>query len=127
MMFHCWFGGEDEYMRRMWAEAGYAPTDVKLITPVDKASFRNNATVTLKAAASDRDGTIAKVEFFQATTRDGRKKIGEATTAPYTCNWKNAPNGTYVVYAHAIDNKGLSGWSPMLTITIGTGILAPAK
>ena len=40
--------------------------------------------------ASDSDGTVVKVEFF-----DGVTLIGAASTAPYTFNWSNVAAGMY--------------------------------
>ena len=36
----------------------------------------------LAATASDADGTVTKVEFF-----NGAAKLGEDTTAPYSFTW----------------------------------------
>ena len=51
--------------------------------------------MTLSAEASYTDG-IEKVEFYEGTT-----KIGEATTAPYSYIWADAPVGSHSVTAKA--------------------------
>ena len=38
--------------------------------------------VTIEVDASDSDGTVSKVEFFE-----GENKLGEATTSPYRFTW----------------------------------------
>ena len=52
---------------------------VTLTQPTDGATFSAPATVNLAATASDADGTVTKVEFFNGTA-----KLGEDTTAPYS-------------------------------------------
>ena len=59
---------------------------VTLTGPASGASFTAPATVPLTATATDTDGTIALVEFFQGTT-----KIGDDATAPYSFSWTNVP------------------------------------
>ena len=55
----------------------------------------------LAATASDPDGTVTRVEFFNGTT-----KLGEDTTAPYTLQWNVGAAGTYTLTARATDNAG---------------------
>src|SRR5207247_1538625 len=47
---------------------------VSLINPAENSNFAAGTNVTLIATASDSDGTVAKVEFFEGTN-----KLGEAT------------------------------------------------
>ncbi|WP_372237540.1 Ig-like domain-containing protein [Pseudomonas sp. Hp2] len=60
---------------------------------------------TLAATASDQDGTISKVEYYQGST-----KIDEATASPYTVTWSNVPGraNDYVLTARATDNRGVT-------------------
>lgn len=69
--------------------------------------------VPLAASASDSDGTVAKVEFYQ-----GETKIGEDTTAPFAITWSNVPVGTYSVTAVATDNEGESQISAPVTVIL---------
>jgi hypothetical protein len=71
------------------------------------------ASITLNAAASDPDGTISRVEFYQGTTL-----IGTAGAAPYAMTWSNVPTGSYVVTAKAVDNAGASGSSNAIPIAV---------
>ena len=41
---------------------------VSITSPANNASFIAPANITINATASDSDGTISKVEFFQGTT-----------------------------------------------------------
>ena len=69
--------------------ANQAPV-VSLIAPSANSVLVAPANVSLAASASDADGSIAKVEFFQGTTL-----LGTATAAPYTVTWSNVAAGRY--------------------------------
>jgi hypothetical protein len=73
--------------------------------------------VTLSAAASDTDGAIDRVEFYEGST-----KLGQVTVAPYNLTWENVPAGNYLLIARAIDNLGGAKDSEghFLTVTGGT-------
>jgi Bacterial Ig domain/Calcineurin-like phosphoesterase/Concanavalin A-like lectin/glucanases superfamily/Purple acid Phosphatase, N-terminal domain len=89
------------------------PPTVSLTSPANNASLLTPANVTLTASAADSDGTIAKVEFYQGAT-----KLGEATAAPFTYTWANAPVGTYSLTAKATDNDGNAVLSTGVSITV---------
>ncbi|GAB3703771.1 hypothetical protein GCM10027592_34260 [Spirosoma flavus] len=97
------------------APVNQAPT-VTLTSPAQNATFTAPATVTLAANASDSDGTIAKVEFYNGST-----KLGEDATSPYTFSWNNVAIGTYTLTAKAFDNSGASATSAGVTITVIAG------
>lgn len=102
-----------------------APT-VSIGAPAAGASVTWGQPVTLTATASDSDGTIARVEFY-----DGGTKIGEDTSAPYEFVWTNAPAGTRVITARAFDNGGASTLSAELSLVVSNqaptvSISAPA-
>ena len=67
----------------------------------------------LAAAASDADGTVTKVEFF-----NGAAKLGEDTTAPYSFTWNGVAAGNYTLTARATDNLGATTTSTASTITV---------
>ena len=94
--------------------ANIAPT-ITLIAPTNGASFIAPATVNLAATATDSDGTIAKVEFFNGAT-----KLGEDLTSPYTFGWtrSNAESGTFSITAVATDNSGVTATSAAVSITV---------
>ena len=70
------------------------------------------ATVTLTANATDDDGTVTKVQFY-----DGASMIGEALSAPFTYNATITAPGTFNYAAVAIDDKGASGASNTVQVT----------
>lgn len=55
----------------------------------------------ISAEASDEDGFIYKVEFY-----NGWRKIGEVYETPYEMQWQKVPGGELEVYAVAVDNQG---------------------
>jgi len=89
-----------------------APT-VSITSPSNNASFNAPASISLTASASDQDGTISKVEFFNGTT-----SIGSATQSPYTISWNNVTAGTYSITAKATDNGGATTVSVPVSVTV---------
>jgi len=94
-----------------------APPTVVLTSPATGASLIASATIPLAADASDSDGTIASVTFYQGTT-----PIGTVSAAPYTFSWTNVGQGSYKLVAVAIDNDGAVTSSPTINITVNSGV-----
>ena len=67
----------------------------------------------MNATASDSDGSISKVEFYNGST-----KLGTSTTRPYTYTWSGVAVGSYSVKAIAYDNLGASTTSAPATVTV---------
>lgn len=74
---------------------------------------------TLTSAASDADGSISKVEFYNGATL-----LGTATSSPFTFTWAGAAPGTYSITAKATDNKGAVTTSSPINITVNVGFKA---
>ncbi len=89
-----------------------APT-VTLTAPANNATFIAPATVLITANATDSDGSIAKVEFF-----NGNTKLGEAIATPYPFSWASVAAGTYAISAKATDNQGQTATSGSVLITV---------
>jgi hypothetical protein len=89
-----------------------SPT-VTLTAPGNGATFAAPATITLSATASDADGTIGMVEFYQGTSL-----IGTRTTSPYTLTWSGVAGGTYSLTARAVDDRGAAKTSTVASITV---------
>jgi hypothetical protein len=87
------------------------PPVVSLAT--NGTNFNAPASITLTATASDPDGTIARVEFFNGSTR-----LNTDTTAPYSFTWSSVPGGTYTLTAVAYDNQGASTTSTAVQVTV---------
>jgi RHS repeat-associated protein len=77
------------------------------------------AAITLNATASDSDGAIARVEFY-----NGAALLGTVTQTPYTFSWNNVTAGSYTLTAKAIDELGMATTSAPQTVSIAAS--APA-
>lgn len=102
--------------------ANNQPPAVSLTNPANNAQFTAPANINVVASASDADGTVSKVEFFNGST-----KLGESSTAPYQFTWTNVPAGTYALTAKATDNKGSLTTSATATIQINSSTTPPAN
>lgn len=96
------------------------PPSVTLTAPANGATFTAPATVTLSANASDPDGTIARVDFY-----NGGSLIGSDTTSPYSVGWSNVAAGTYSLTAVATDNSGDTTRSAGVSITVNSTTNTP--
>ena len=88
---------------------------VTISSPGNLTSYPSPANITVNATATSNGGSIAKVEFYQGST-----KIGEDLTAPYGFTWMNVPAGNYALKAKATDNTGLTGVSQVVNIIVTT-------
>ena len=87
------------------------PPVVSLTANPDKAIAP--ATILLNASASDSDGSISKVQFYNGATL-----IASVSQAPYTSQWNNIPAGDYSLTATATDNLGASTTSAAIKISV---------
>jgi uncharacterized repeat protein (TIGR01451 family) len=94
-----------------------AKPTVSLTSPGNGASFIAPAFVSVSATASDSDGSIDRVDFYQGATL-----IGTNHGSPYNFNWTYVPAGTYTLTAKAYDNRGAVTTSNSVVITINTTI-----
>ncbi len=91
------------------------PPTVSIVSPTNGTVFIAPANFTVVADASDVDGTVTNVEFFQGTTNF----LGEAANpAPYGIVLTNVPAGSYTFRARATDNLGATGTSAPVTISV---------
>jgi hypothetical protein len=93
--------------------ASNQPPSVSLTAPANGATYTAPASITISVTATDTDGTIARVDFYQGSTQ-----IGSDTSQPYGMNWTNVPPGTYSLTAVATDDDGGSTTSAARTITV---------
>lgn len=107
-------GSKDSSPRLLSTGGGNALPTVTLQLSADQVSAQGS--VTLTATATDSDGTIARVEFY-----DGSTKLSQSEAAPYSFVWQNIPAGNHLLSARAIDNLGGSKESsPRLLTASGT-------
>ena len=85
---------------------------VSITSPKQNGSYSNS--VQLTASASDANGSISKVEFY-----NGSKLITTEQNAPYDWTWSNVPTGNYTIVAKATDNDGNVVTSSPVSFTVG--------
>lgn len=96
---------------------------VTITSPDNGQQFTAPATVSIAATASDTDGSVSKVEFFNGDT-----KLGEDATSPYAFTWDNVSSGTYTIQAKATDNEGaLATTSVNISVAGGSGCAGSGK
>jgi len=93
-------------------QANRAPS-ASISAPVAGAIFAAGSSITVAAAASDADGSIARVDFYVDGVR-----LGRDTTAPYAITWSNAATGTHALKAVATDNRKASGTSATVSVSV---------
>ncbi|MCR6639100.1 MAG: Ig-like domain-containing protein [Sporocytophaga sp.] len=74
---------------------------ISITAPLNNASFTAPENVIITADATDEDGLISKVEFYNGTTL-----LGSDASAPYSFSWTSVPAGKYTITAKATDDKG---------------------
>jgi hypothetical protein len=87
---------------------------VAITSPANGASFAAPANIVINANASDGDGTIVNVQFYQ-----NNALLGQASAAPYSFTWNGVSIGSYALTAVATDNAGNSRTSSPVNITVG--------
>jgi len=86
---------------------------VSIVSPASGSVVTAPANITISANASDTDGSISKVEFFNGAT-----KLGEADGLPYSFTWSNVAAGSYTITVTATDDRGGQS-SAQVTVTVG--------
>jgi ELWxxDGT repeat protein len=100
--------------------AANQPPTLSVTSPLPGVVFTAPASVTLGADASDPDGTITRVEFFEGATSRGFD-----TTSPYSVTWSGAAAGSHALTAVATDNGGATTTVPF-TVAVGASVGATA-
>ncbi|MFN8438450.1 MAG: family 43 glycosylhydrolase [Cytophagales bacterium] len=95
-----------------FASNGSSPT-ITLTSPANNATYVTPASITISATASDADGTISKVDFYNGTTL-----LNSDASSPYSYSWTNVAAGTYYIKAIATDNQGNTCVSEIDTIKV---------
>jgi glucose/arabinose dehydrogenase len=90
----------------------HAPT-VSLTQPTAGAQFTVNTPVALAATASDDDGVVVVVTFF-----DGATLIGTDSTAPYQASWTPTVTGPHGLTAVAKDDDETNISTAAVTVII---------
>jgi len=93
------------------------PPIVKILNPSKGIKFEKLSTITIDAIASDPDGSVNKVEFYNGSVR-----LVELTSAPYTYTWKDVAAGNYSITAIATDNLNDTTISSPVEFAVGSTV-----
>jgi hypothetical protein len=107
------FGSENISAGQCNPNPANIPPIVSLTSPASGAGYTAPASIQLRATATDNDGSVSKVEFY-----NGSELISSVLTAPYEFNWTNVEPGTYVITAKATDDQGAVTESVPVTVTV---------
>ena len=129
--------GADTYTFNSWSDAGAAthtigtptstttytatftittpnvPPTVAITVPTGGDSAAVNTAVTVSANATDSDGTVTGVAFF-----DGATAIGSDATSPYSISWTPTTTGPRDLTARATDNATATTTSAPVSFTV---------
>jgi uncharacterized repeat protein (TIGR02059 family) len=93
------------------------PPIVKILNPSKGIKFDKLSPVTIDAIASDPDGSVSKIEFY-----NGSVKLVELTSSPYTYTWKDVAAGKYSITAVATDNLNDTTISSPVEFEVGSPV-----
>jgi hypothetical protein len=108
------------------ADFGNAPPTVAITVPADGETFEYPTWFAICAEASDVDGSVVQVTF-RTRSSDGRKGMGHTDTEPsdgwsYEWFWWRTTSvpfeGTYDIWAEAMDDDGAVTVSPKVQVTL---------
>jgi hypothetical protein len=92
---------------------------IAMTSPTNNAYVLAPANIPFRANATDNDGTIVLVEYYDALEGS---VVASATNAPYSATWSNISVGTFVFRAVATDNTGISATSAPVIVNVVTEI-----
>lgn len=108
--------------RNWWAPGGgRQPPAVRITSPTEGAAFSAPAQVLIRADASDADGSVTQVAFYE-----GAALLGTDGEAPYELTWGPVPAGSYSLTAKATDDSGATAVSASVSIQVRDPSHAPA-
>jgi hypothetical protein len=89
------------------------PPSVSLIAPGAGQIFRAGTNVILNASATDSDGTVVRVDYYEGTNL-----LASSETPPFKALWSKVPLGEHTLFAVATDNSGASTISDPVPTTV---------
>jgi YD repeat-containing protein len=93
-----------------------SPT-ISINHPLSNTTFTPGATMVIDATASDSDGSISNVEFYQGSTL-----LGSDSSAPYVFPWTSVAAGTYSLTAKAFDDLGAATTSSAISVVVASAV-----
>ena len=86
---------------------------INITNPLNNSSYMEPANIVVNAIATDANGPITKVEFFNGSTL-----LATSTTPPYGFNWNNIPAGNYTITAKLTDSAALTAYSSAIKVVV---------
>jgi hypothetical protein len=93
--------------------AANTPPTGSITSPTDGAVLQDPTTVSIQAIASDADGFVSQVAFY-----DGANLLGTLTASPYTWPWTAPASGAHTLTVRVTDNGGLTTTSAPVGVTV---------
>ncbi len=100
--------------------AANTPPTAAITSPSNNSQLTSGSSITITATATDVNGSVTKVEFFNGTT-----KLGEDLSRPYSFIWNNAAPGAHTLTVKATDNQNNVTTSAAVNITLVSPNTAP--
>ena len=92
---------------------GNTPPTVAMTDPASSTVLASSLPTTLKATATDSDGTVTQVQFFAGTSLLG---TSSSSTSPYSFVAPSIPTGNQALTAKATDNQGATTTSAAVNV-----------
>lgn len=89
------------------------PPSISLTSPINGSTWLAGANLPIAASASDSDGTVTEVRFFNESGQ-----LAVLTAPPYNVVWPTVLAGKYLLTAVAKDNGGLTSTSAPVTVQV---------
>lgn len=89
-----------------------SPPNTGITAPTSGTVIVENTPVTITASASDPDGSVTQVAFY-----DGAALLAVTNSAPYQFNWASVPPGIRMLTTRATDNLGTVSTSAVIALT----------
>lgn len=99
-----------------------SPPTIQLTAPANGTHFVELSDILITATATDSDGTIRKVEFFNGNTL---LPNGTITSPPYRYTWQKVQEGDYTIRVVATDNTGNTATASVNIIVDNNGNRPP--
>ncbi|MEO6454459.1 MAG: FG-GAP-like repeat-containing protein [Ginsengibacter sp.] len=103
----------DNFASILLGSSGAGAPIVSITAPANNTTITGPVDITFTAIASDANGTITKVEFY-----NGTKLMATESYLKYSWTWKNSPVGKHKVTAKAYDNDGNVTTSAPVYVTV---------
>jgi len=100
--------GLGAFLMMCWQMAGYDATDnlnsppvAQITSPADSTWHWPNLEIPILASGYDFDGEVEQITFYE-----GDNVLFIDDQAPWSYNWPNVSEGSYILYAEAMDDSG---------------------